>query len=391
MATLTVTGRSDLGDISGEVDDLSRSVSGLSDDVARVDDVARTSGAGLDTLGEAGDNVASKSSQATGALGALAGGLEAVGATGAASALQGVAIATDVASGAGDALNLVAETSVGRFVASTGAKVANTVATTANTVATTAATAATTAFNAVMAANPVALVVIAVVALAAALVVAYKQSETFRNIVDGAFGAAADAVSFVGDKVGDVIGFFRSLPAEATAAWGVVTDKVDAVGDAVSGVIGFFRDIPDEAKDAWGAVTDAVGDTVDDGIDKVGDLVDAVIDGPRDAASTVAGFFASMFAPIRTAVDWVNDLIDKLTNLPDVDLNPLNGRNTGLPGEGDGTRGSGSTLEPVNRISVELKIDPGANRDRDLADLVDGLREFYARQGKTLSLTETPA
>ncbi|MFJ8883602.1 phage tail tape measure protein [Streptomyces sp. NPDC102402] len=40
-------------------------------------------------------------------------------------------------------------------------------------------------FNAVMALNPITLIIIGVVALGAALVVAYKKSETFRNIVNG--------------------------------------------------------------------------------------------------------------------------------------------------------------------------------------------------------------
>lgn len=54
----------------------------------------------------------------------------------------------------------------------------------AGTVAMSAMTAAQWALNAAMAANPVGLIVIAIVALVAALVVAYKKSETFRSIVD---------------------------------------------------------------------------------------------------------------------------------------------------------------------------------------------------------------
>lgn len=50
--------------------------------------------------------------------------------------------------------------------------------------ATKAWTAATAAFNVVMAMNPIVLIVIAVVALIAGLVIAYKKFEAFRNIVD---------------------------------------------------------------------------------------------------------------------------------------------------------------------------------------------------------------
>jgi phage-related protein len=51
------------------------------------------------------------------------------------------------------------------------------------------------ALNVVLAMNPIGLVVIALIGLAAALVYAWKHSETFRNIVTGAFSAVTGAVS----------------------------------------------------------------------------------------------------------------------------------------------------------------------------------------------------
>lgn len=45
------------------------------------------------------------------------------------------------------------------------------------------------AFNAVMAMNPLTIVIVVIIALGVALVVAYKKSETFRNVVNGAFDA----------------------------------------------------------------------------------------------------------------------------------------------------------------------------------------------------------
>jgi tape measure domain-containing protein len=52
--------------------------------------------------------------------------------------------------------------------------------------------------NAVMDANPISLIIIGVAALVAALVVAYKHSETFRNIVQGAFHGITVAAKAVG-------------------------------------------------------------------------------------------------------------------------------------------------------------------------------------------------
>jgi hypothetical protein len=53
------------------------------------------------------------------------------------------------------------------------------------------------ALNVVLALNPIGLVVLALAGLALGLVTAYKKSETFRRIVDGAFQGAADTVSRV--------------------------------------------------------------------------------------------------------------------------------------------------------------------------------------------------
>lgn len=61
-------------------------------------------------------------------------------------------------------------------------------------------TGAQTALNAVMSANPIFFVVAALVALTAGFIIAYKKSETFRNIVDGAMGGVQKAIGWVGDK-----------------------------------------------------------------------------------------------------------------------------------------------------------------------------------------------
>jgi hypothetical protein len=50
------------------------------------------------------------------------------------------------------------------------------------------------AFNVVMSANPLGLIILAVIGLVAAFVIAYKRSETFRNVVDGAFRAIKTVV-----------------------------------------------------------------------------------------------------------------------------------------------------------------------------------------------------
>lgn len=95
-----------------------------------------------------------------------------------------------------------------------------------------AAKAAQVIFNATMAMNPIGLVVIALVALGAGLVIAYKKSETFRDIVNGVFNAVRNAVA---TAIQFMLGLFDrylgGIQAILTAA-----SKLPFVGDKFRGL-----------------------------------------------------------------------------------------------------------------------------------------------------------
>ena len=86
-----------------------------------------------------------------------------------------------------------------------------------------AVTLAKKAFNLVMAANPIMLVVLAVAALAAALVVAYKKSETFRNAVDKMFGfvkmVVSESVELIKGYLSFVLNFYKTIFNGIAKAW----------------------------------------------------------------------------------------------------------------------------------------------------------------------------
>lgn len=139
------------------------------------------------------------------------------------------------------------------------------------------------AWNAAMAANPIGLVVLAIVGLIAILVLAYKKSETFRKIVDGAFNAVKAAAmgawnwikknwplllavitgpigiavlmvsrnwdrikagagrvkDFIVQKFNDLIGFFRGLPSRVTSAVsGMWSGLGSGFRSVINGIIG---------------------------------------------------------------------------------------------------------------------------------------------------------
>lgn len=252
MPRLELDITADSGAAVSELGAVGGAAQGMARDVDRAAASAEASSARMDGLADSSDNLASKSSQATGAMGALAGGLEAVGLEGFAAGLQGAAIATDVASGAGDALNLVMETQAGRFLVAKGASVAHAVATGAQSVATGIATAAQWALNAAMAASPIGLIVLAVAALAAGLVFAWQKSETFRNIVGGALDAVMKAVDPVVDGIESMVGWvvdatrkFEPLQKAAELVLLPMKLQFEAVSGAVEIAVGWVQDLVD--------------------------------------------------------------------------------------------------------------------------------------------------
>lgn len=112
--------------------------------------------------------------------------------------------------------------------------------------------------NAALEANPIGLVVVALAALAAGLVIAYKRSETFREVVAGAMGAVHAAVDALA-------GAFRALVAAASAAfawivshWKLALFAFGPIGAAVYLIITNFRTLEQVATTVAGAVAGAI-------------------------------------------------------------------------------------------------------------------------------------
>ncbi len=149
-------------------------------------------------------------------------------------AMKGAALAQGV-------LNVLS----GRAVATTTLQ---TIALGAQRGATMAATAAQWLMNAAMSANPIGLVVIAIVALIAIFVLAYQKVGWFRAAVDGAFravkGAVTDAKLWVARELGGIVGFFTGMPGKISrAASGMFRGVSDAFREAVNWVIGGWNSL----------------------------------------------------------------------------------------------------------------------------------------------------
>lgn len=133
-------------------------------------------------------------------------------------------------------------------VAATGAAIATGALKAAMLVAAFATGGWTTAFwalNAAMAANPIGLVVVALAALVAGLVLAYKNSETFRRIVDGALRAVGAAFDWMVTAAKNALGWLASNWQTVTT---IITGPIGLAVGLVSGhadeIVGFFTALP---------------------------------------------------------------------------------------------------------------------------------------------------
>ncbi|HMA26086.1 MAG: hypothetical protein ACM33U_09080 [Solirubrobacterales bacterium] len=196
--------------------------------------------------------------------------------------------------------------------------------------ATKIAAAAQWLFNAAVNANPITLIIGALVALGVALVVAYKKSETFRNIVNGAFDMVKSAAGFMKDVVSTALdgirtalstvekvalkvkdafvtaknwvvsnwpiiatiisGPFAPLVALATNAFGVRSALVGAftavktfVGGVVGDIVGFFRELPGKLLGFATSAGSAIVSGFKSGLSAFGSAVASLIKAPLNA------------------------------------------------------------------------------------------------------------
>ncbi len=146
------------------------------------------------------------------------------------------------------------------------------------------AAAATAAWNMVLAANPIVLVVAALAALAVGLVIAYKRSETFRDIVHGAFSAVTGAGQVVAEF------FTDTLPDAFKAALGWVRSNWPEI---VTLLAGPFAPLVALATDGFGVRSALLG-ALRGLVSSAGNLAGGVSRSIRDGVTGVAWGFVDL-------------------------------------------------------------------------------------------------
>lgn len=159
-------------------------------------------------------------------------------------------------------------------------------------IATGALTAAQWLLNAAMSANPIGLIIIALVAFGAALYLLWTKSETFRNIVTGAFNAVKDVV---------------------VGVWNAVVEGVTVMKDWIvqkwNEVISFFTELPGKisnvASTMWNSVLEGATKAKDWVVEKFNAMVDMVRQLPGQISSAAGGMWDGIANGFKAALNWI--------------------------------------------------------------------------------------
>ncbi len=161
--------------------------------------------------------------------------------------------------------------------------------------------------NAALAASGIGLVVIALGALVTGLIIAYKKSDTFREIVNAAFGAVKKVVLGVIEWFGNnVVPFFtKTLPNafKATKEW--VEQKWQAIQDAITGPV---KAAKTAIGNLWGDIQQrftTAKEWVQNTWSAAWDKVEGTVKAPISAAKTaVLGWWGDIQERFRAVREW---------------------------------------------------------------------------------------
>jgi phage-related protein len=205
-----------------------------------------------------------------------------------------------------------------------GAIIAVNVALAAYKAITTVVTAAQWLLNAALTANPIGIVIVAVVALVAAIVLLWQNSETFRTIVTAAFEAVSKVV---GQVVGAIIRFFQTLIATIRAIFAPVANllsgpfrELAALARSVFALVGaLVRVAVSVVVQVWSALTAALSGPFNALLGVVRTVLAAIGDVIRSALAIVKAIWSTLTgvlaAPFNAVLSVVTRVFGKIKSI----------------------------------------------------------------------------
>lgn len=164
-------------------------------------------------------------------------------------------------------------------------------------------------------ANPIVAIISVLAALVLLFIHAYKESETFRAVVNYAMKLVGDRISWIWNNILKPV--FNFLGAAFRTVWDIAKE----VGRGIANAWDRLSDDLGEAWDwIWRNVIKPLKNGFQDAWDKAVEIKDGILKAFRAIRDTVGGIFESVIdnikAPIRGAFKWINDnLISNLNKI----------------------------------------------------------------------------
>lgn len=201
------------------------------------------------------------------------------------------------------------------------------------TIATKAAAAAKKLFDLAIAASPMGLFIASLSALAVGLVIAYNRSETFRNIVNGAFRNVKQVVLPIVETVKSTITTAWAIISSTTSTvWSGIQAIITAVASGITAVVtGYWNIIKTVTQTAWSliqAITSgnwgAVRSIISNAVSAISSIVSSVFGGVSNTVTSIwnairsttsnvwNGIRSAIESPMNAAANAVRNIINRI-------------------------------------------------------------------------------
>ena len=242
-----------------------------------------------------------------------------------------------------------------------------------------AATVAQIAFNIAITANPIGLIIVAIAALVAGLIIAYRESETFRRIVDTLFAAIKTGVSAA---LAPFIENWDSIREKIQLAWDLMKRfwPILLPGGAfyvaireIEGRFGIFSDAIDAVRTAFNFVTTS--------IDNVKSAMSGLWKAAQPVFADLKAAIATYLTPLRIAFDAISTVVEKIVDaisrirLPKINI-PGIGNIGGESLTSKGLTSSAGVSQTIN-VTINGPIDSDSTA-REIRKVLDEYNIRYA-------------
>lgn len=177
-----------------------------------------------------------------------------------------------------------------------------------------------------MAANPITLIIAGVIALIAALVIAYKKFEGFRNVVDAVARFIANVAVAAWQKIVDIFWVVIDVVKQVAAiVWDVLVaawnTAVEAIGEAIevlkdvfSSIEEFVGDVVETVADIFGEISEIIGDVMDAAEEPISSFVDWIKTNFTPPIAAAIEFFTALWDQFIAGIERVVTIVTTVFN-----------------------------------------------------------------------------